>query len=117
MNTEANDGDQHHVISQMKEGGRTRAADAAAEEDPEHGGRTDLLREGVERKRRDDRAGLTARGGDTVRECAETSGEDLGGVAVRRRVRAEVEEELEEREAHDERDLGEGVEAAREDTD
>ena len=113
MATRANDVDQHKTIPQRKKGRRTRAGDAAAEEDPKYGGRADLLRECVESEGRDDRASLAARGGDTVRERAKAGWEDLCGVAVRRRICAEVEEELQERETHDERNLRECVEAAR----
>ena len=49
---------------------------------PEDGGRADLLREGVERKRGDDRAGLAARGGHTVRGRTEAGREDFSGVAL-----------------------------------
>ena len=52
------------------------------EHTPEDGGRADLLREGVERKRGDDRAGLAARGGHAVRGRTETGREDFSGVAL-----------------------------------
>ena len=50
-----------------------------------------------------------------MREGAEAGGEHLGGVAVRGRVGAKVEEELEEGEADDEACGWEGVEGAGED--
>ena len=49
---------------------------------PEDGGRTDLLREGVECERGDDRASLAARGGQAVRGRTETGREDFSGVAL-----------------------------------
>ena len=56
--------------------------DEKVERTPEDGGCADLLCEGVERERGDDRAGLAARGGHAVRGRAEARREDLGGVAL-----------------------------------
>lgn len=84
---------------------------------PQYRGCADVLAQLVEGERGDDRSRLAARSGHSVRRGTELRREHLRGVAVRRRVRSEVEEELEEREAHDERHRVQRVELAREDPD
>ena len=84
---------------------------------PEDRRRANRLAQLVERERRDDRAGFSGRSGDAVRGRAELGGEHFCGVRVRRRVRAEVEEELEEGEADDEGHRAQFVEVACEDAD
>ena len=84
---------------------------------PQDAGRADGLAELVERERGDDGPGLPACSGHPVRGRSELGREDLGGIRVRRRVRAEVEEELQEREADDERRRAQRVELASEDAD
>lgn len=82
---------------------------------PQHRRRAQVLAELIERERRDDGARLARRGAHAMRRRAEARGEDLGGVDVRCRVGAKVEEELEEGEADDEARGAEAAELARED--
>lgn len=96
---------------------KQRTQETTRHKDPKHIRRPNRVRQRIKHQRRDDRADFPACRREAMRERLEACGEDLGGVAVRRRVRAEVEEELEEGEADDEGNCSEAVESPREDAD
>ena len=74
-----------------EEKGEKRAGDTTSKEDPEYGGRADVLAQGVEGESGDDRAGLSGGRRESVGECTEAGREDFSGVKLQGKAKVSTE--------------------------